>query len=160
MAAIAALLQRGVALQVGGRLREARGRGGKLGLGALDLQLEVPRIEPRDDVADAHAVADIDDARDDLAADAEPEIGLVAGAHDADELAGHGAGLERDPLHLHRALRLRRGRGLRLAGGEQQSGARRQRSDERQAAGTLATSAGGAAFDSASERRGIMMTDD
>ena len=46
---------------------------------------------------------------DDLAGDAEPEIGLVAGAHDADEFARRGAGLERDPLHLHRTLRLRAG---------------------------------------------------
>ena len=54
----------------------------------------------------AHPVADVDRARDDLAADAEAEIGLVAGAHDADELAGRAAGLERDALHLDRPLRL------------------------------------------------------
>ena len=94
-------------------------RGRKLGLGTLDLQLEVLRIEPRDDVAFAHAVADIDDLSTILPPNLEREIGLIARAHDADELAGGGAGFELDLLNLDRALRLRRRGRLRLAGGEQ-----------------------------------------
>ena len=80
-------MQRRVALQIGGGLREIRGRRGELGLGAFDLQPEVLRIEPRDHVAGVHAIADIDDAGDDLAGDAEAEIGLVARPHHADEFA-------------------------------------------------------------------------
>ena len=80
-------MQRRVALEVGRGLREIRGRRGELGLGAFDLQLQVLGIEPRDDVAGMHAIADIDDARDDLAGDAEAEIGLVARPHHADEFA-------------------------------------------------------------------------
>ncbi len=51
-------------------------------------------------------IAGIDDAVGDLAGDAEAEIGLVAGAHDADEFPARVVRPERDLLHLHRALRL------------------------------------------------------
>ena len=98
-------MQRRIALEIGRGLREVRGRRGELGLGAFDLQLQVLRIEPRHDVAGVHAVADIDDAGDDLAGDAEAEIGLVARAHHADEFARRILVLEGDALHLHRALR-------------------------------------------------------
>ena len=113
-------LERGVALQVGGRLGEIGGGGGELGLGAFDLQREVLRIEPGHDVAGAHPVADIDDAGDDLAGDAEAEIGLVARPHHADEFARGVVALERHALHLHRALGPRRRRGIGLAAGEQE----------------------------------------
>ena len=100
------VLERGVALEIGGGLREVGGRRGELGLGAFDLQLQVLRIEPRHHVAGVHAVADIDDAGDDLAGDAEAEIGLVARAHHADEFARGVLVLEGDALHLHRAFAL------------------------------------------------------
>ena len=76
---VTALLQGGIALQISSSLRPVRGRRCKLGLRALDLQLQVLRIESRDHVAGAHAVADVDGARDDLAADPEREIGLDSG---------------------------------------------------------------------------------
>src|SRR5204862_23964 len=69
-----------IALEVGSRLRDIRGRRGELRLGALQLQPEILGIKPRHDVAHCDAVADIDAARDDLAGDAEAEIGLVARA--------------------------------------------------------------------------------
>ncbi len=84
---VATRFQGVVALQVGGGLCQAGGRGGQLRLRALDLQRQVLRVEPRNDIAGTHPVADIHDAGDDLAADPEGEIGLVAGAHDADEFA-------------------------------------------------------------------------
>ena len=88
-----------------------------LGRGAFGLQLQVLRIEPRHHVAGAHPVADIDEAGDDLAADAEAEIGLVARAHHADEFAAAVLVLEGDALHLDRALALRRGRRIGVAAG-------------------------------------------
>ena len=42
---------------LGRRLREIRRRCGELGLGAFDLQAQVLRVEPGDDVAGAHLVA-------------------------------------------------------------------------------------------------------
>ena len=98
-----------------------------------DLQLEVLRIEPRDDVAGVDAIADIDDPGDDLAGDAEAEIGLVARAHDADEFALGVRVLEGDPLHLHRTLDLM-GAGAVLA-----SQAASRRSAARAATGLAAT---------------------
>jgi len=53
-----------------------------------------------------HPIADIHRAGDDLASDPKAQISLVAGPHHADELAVDVAGLERDLLHLHRALGL------------------------------------------------------
>ena len=116
----AALAQRDVALMVGAGLRQVGGRGGELGGRALGLQLRVLRVEPRHDVAGAHAISDVDDARDDLAGDAEAEIGLVPRPHHADEFARGIFIFERDALHLHRAFALDRGRGRGLAAGEQQ----------------------------------------
>ena len=84
----AARLERRIALEVGGRLVDIGGRGRELGFGAFDLQLEILRVEPRHHVAGVHAVADIDEARDDLAGDAKAEVGLVARPYDADEFAG------------------------------------------------------------------------
>ena len=109
-----------IALMVGGGLRQVGGRGGELGGRAFGLQLRVLRVEPRHDVAGVDTIADIDDARDDLAGDAEAEIGLVARPHHADEFARGILVFERDALHLHRALALDRGRGRGLAAGEQQ----------------------------------------
>ena len=117
---VAARLQRGVAVEIGRGLRKTRGGRGKLRLGALDLQAEVLRVEARDDVAHANAIADIDDALDDLAADAEAEIGFVAGADHADEFAGRGAVFEGHALDLNRTLDLGERRGFRLAAGEHQ----------------------------------------
>ena len=85
---------------------KTRGRRGEFGLGALNLQLQVLRIEPRHHVADLYAIADIDDAADDLAGDPEAEIRLVAGAHHAHEFARCILVFEGDALNLHRALRL------------------------------------------------------
>ena len=125
---IAAPSQRGVALEIGGRLREIRGRGGELGLGALDLQLQVLRIEPRHHVAGVHAVADIDDAGDDLAGDAEAEIGLVARPHHADEFAAAVSWFSNATrCTLHRALGLGGGRGIGLAAGEQEQRGKSER---------------------------------
>jgi hypothetical protein len=67
-----------------------------------------------------HTIADIHDPGDDLAADPKSEIGFVAGAHDADELARRGIGLELDALHLHRPFGLGRRRGFRLAARKQE----------------------------------------
>ena len=116
----AALAQCHVALMIGGGLRLVGGRGGKLGGRAFGLQLRVLRVEPRHDIAGVHAVADIDDARDDLAGDAEAEIGFMPRPHHADEFARGVFAFEGDALHLHRALALDRGRGRGLAAGEQQ----------------------------------------
>jgi hypothetical protein len=91
-----------------------------LGRGAFGLQLQVLRIEPRHDVAGAHAIADIDDALDDLAGNAEAEIGLITRPHHADEFARRVFVLEADPLHLHGALAFRRGRRIGIAAREQQ----------------------------------------
>ena len=85
---------------------EIGGRRGELGLGAFDLQLQVLRIEPRHDVADIYAIADIDDAGDDLAGDAEAEIGFVAGAHHAHEFPRAILVLEGDALDPDRTLGL------------------------------------------------------
>ena len=97
---LAARLQRGIALEVGGGLGKTRGRRGELSLGALELQLQVLRIEPRHDVAGLYPVADIDDAADDLAGDPEAEVRLVAGAHHADEFALRILVFEGDALNL------------------------------------------------------------
>ena len=75
-----------------------------------------------DDIAGAHDVADIDHPGDDLAGDAEAEIGLVARPHDADEFARGLSVLERDALHLDRALRPRCRGGNGLAPGQQDCG--------------------------------------
>ena len=69
-----------------------------------------------------HVVADIDRAGDDLAADAETEVGFVPGADDADEVARRAAGVEGDTLHLHRTPGVGRRRRLGLAGSEQERG--------------------------------------
>ena len=125
-----AILQGGVAVEVGRGLRQARRGGGKFGLGALHLQAEVLRIEPGDDVAGTDAVTNIDQASHHLAADAEREIGFVAGAHDADEFAGGRAIAERDALHLHRPLELGDRGGLGLAAGQEKREAERERAGE------------------------------
>src|SRR5262249_13188008 len=82
------------------------GRRGELGLGALNLQLQVLLIEPRYHVTDLYAIADIDDAADDLAGDPEAEIRLVTGAHHAHKFARGILVFEGDALNLHRALRV------------------------------------------------------
>jgi len=89
----------------------------------------------------AHTVADTDDAGHDLAGDAEAEVGLVAGAHDADEFAAGIVRLEGDALHLHGTLRHGGGRiGLVLTGGEQRKesdGDQGSDPGERQAHGSI-----------------------
>ena len=110
--------------EIGGGLRQIGCRCGELGVGAFGLQLQVLRVEPRHDVAGVNAVADIDDARDDLAGDAEAEIGLIARPHHADEFARGVFVFKGDALHLHRPFALDRGRGLGLAAGEEQHIAR------------------------------------
>ena len=47
---------------------------------------EARRLDVHEQAADSHAIAGIDNAIGDLAGHAEPEIGLVACSHDADEL--------------------------------------------------------------------------
>ena len=81
----AAAAQGRITLEIGRRLRKVGAGRGKLGLGAFDLQLQVLRIEAGDDVAAVDVIADIDEAGDDLAGDAESDIGFVASAHDTDE---------------------------------------------------------------------------
>jgi hypothetical protein len=89
-------------------------------LRARRLKLKVLRVKSRDHIARVHGIADIDDPVGDLAGDAETEIGLVARAHDAHELAARSFPLERDPLDLHGTLGFRDGEDrLVLAGGEQ-----------------------------------------
>ncbi len=113
-------LELGVSLEVRRGLGQVRGGGSELGLGALHLQLEILRIEVRDHIAHFHAVADIDDAGDDLAGDAKAEIGLVARAHHAHELTRPVRILEVDPLHHHRALGLHGWGGVGLTAGQSQ----------------------------------------
>jgi hypothetical protein len=121
-----------VTLEIRRSLREVRGGGGELGRSALNLQPQVLGIEARHHVADLHAVADIDDAGDDLAGDAEAEIGLVARPHHADELARGVRPLEGDALHQHgpRHFDGRRGVGL-TAGQNEKSGKGHQRAEQR-----------------------------
>ena len=73
---------------------------------ALNLQPQVLWIEPRHHVADLYAIADIDDAADDLAGDPEAEIRLVAGAHHAHEVARCSLVLEGKALNLHHGVLL------------------------------------------------------
>ena len=123
---VALLLERVEALEVGGGLRKARGRRGELGLGALELEVEVLRIEPGDDVAGLDPVADADGAGHHLAGDAEGEIGLGARRDHADEVAGHGiVGID-DARHLDRPGGTLQRRRLRLAAGEDEGGDERR----------------------------------
>ena len=73
-----------------------------------------------------HAVADIDVARDDLAGDPEAQIGLVAGAHHADEIAPRAVVPEGNTLHLDRPGGLC-GRCCRLLTSRQRNQADKQR---------------------------------
>ena len=115
----AASLEVGVVGFLGG-VGEVRGGGRRPARGALDLQIEVLRIELRHHVAGMHRVADIDAAGDHLAGDPEAQIGLMARPHHTHELAARIRRLERDPLHLHRALGPGGGGGRLLAAGGQQ----------------------------------------
>ncbi len=74
------------------------------------LQADVGRIEPRENLSLRHARAGVDGADDDLAGNAEREIGLVARLHLAREHGGLGAA-PRDDLGQHDRAR---GLGLRL----------------------------------------------
>ena len=107
-----------IALEVGSRLREIRGRRGQLRLGALHLQPQILGIEARHDVADRDAIADIDDARDNLASDTEAEIGLIARPHHAHEFPLAIRVLEADALDLDRAIEFGRRCSTGFAAGE------------------------------------------
>ncbi len=107
-----ALAQVLVALLVGGGLGQIGGGGRQLGLGALDLQAIVTRVEAGDDIAGPHLVAHVDKAGHDLAGDAEAKVRFVARPHDAGEFAILVHRGEGDALHLHRPRR-RRGLGYR-----------------------------------------------
>jgi hypothetical protein len=84
------------------------------------LQRQILRIETRDNIADLHAVSDIDHALDDFTGDAEAEVGLVARPHHADEFAGGVSLLEGDALNLDRTLALGGWRGVGVAAREQE----------------------------------------
>src|SRR5262249_16681082 len=87
---------------------------------ALHLEPQILRVELRHHVTAADAIADIDDALDDLAGDPEAEVGLVACAHDADEVARRAVTAEVHALDLHQTFRPGDGRdGSVLAGGKQ-----------------------------------------
>src|SRR5215475_7132952 len=84
---IAASQQRLLALERGCRLPQHRVARTDAGLSRGELGLLLLRIEPRQHLALRHVIADIDQPFDDLAADAERQIGA--------DLRGHNAG-ERD----------------------------------------------------------------
>ena len=68
-------------------------------------------------------IAHIDATRDDLARDAEAEIGFVPRPHYTDEFASRILVCKIDPLHLHRALgHDGSGDGALVAAGEQREG--------------------------------------
>ena len=119
---VALRLERVVALKVGFGLREVRGRSGEFGLGALELEVEVLRIQPGNDVAGLHPVADADEAGHHLAGDAEGEVRFGLRRDDADEIAADrivGIDHARD---LDRPGRLLQGGGLGSAPGEDEGG--------------------------------------
>src|SRR5262245_60737332 len=83
-----------IALEISCRLREIRSRRGEFSIRALQLQPQILGIEACYDIADRDAIADIDNARDDLAGDTEAEIGLVTRPHYAHEIPRAIRGLE------------------------------------------------------------------
>ena len=84
----------------------------------MQLQPQILGIEACYDIADRDAIADIDDARDDLAGDTEAEIGLVTRPHYAHEIPRAIRGLEADALDLDGALGLGRRRRIGFAAGK------------------------------------------
>jgi hypothetical protein len=66
-----------------------------------------------------HAIADIDDAGDDLARHAEAEVVFVARLHHTHEFPRAVLDLERDALYSDRTLGLGGGRGIGVASREQ-----------------------------------------
>ena len=84
------------------------------------MQRQILWIETRDNIADLHAVSDIDHALDDFTGDAEAEVGLVTRPHHADEFAGGVSLLEGDALNLDRTLALGGWRGVGVAAREQE----------------------------------------
>jgi hypothetical protein len=107
-------------------------QGGKPALG-LGVSMQEGANIPRHDVTGMNDIAHIDGASDDLARDAEAEIGFVPRPHHTDEFASRILVCEVDPLHLHGTLELGGGGGGSLvAGGEQREGG-----DDAQGGGNL-----------------------
>ncbi len=75
--------ERVVAAQRGGGVGAVRGGGRRRGFGGLLGELQIRRVQHGEQLAGAHGVADLDGAPDDLAGDAEGELGLRAGLHGA-----------------------------------------------------------------------------
>src|SRR5262249_5392781 len=115
----AALGERAVAREIAARLAKIGLGGGDLGLRRAERRLEVGRVKPGQDLTRGNAVADLDPALDDLAADAEAEIRLPARPH-RPRIAL--LGRDRDQNRLLHADRDRRRLLLRslAAGGEEQ----------------------------------------
>ena len=85
----------------------------QLGRRRLRRQLVVGRVERGDLLTGLHLLPDLDEPGGHLAADAEPEVGLVPGAHDAGVRVGRGHLGRGDREDGHR-VNVRRLRGRRL----------------------------------------------
>jgi hypothetical protein len=99
-----------VAFVIGGRLRQIGLRGAQLGLGALNLQLQVLGSSRATTSPARTRSPTLTIAATILPADAEAEVGLMTRPHRRRRTRGSSFSLSKgDALHLHRPLALDRG---------------------------------------------------
>ena len=120
------VLQRRVALEVGGRQVAVGGRGVELGARGVGSQLVVLRVQLSQHLARLHALAQFGLAAGDLAGHAKAQAGLDAGPHLAGKLMARLEAVDAHGEHLDGSHRLQR----RLGFG---AGRQRQGGDESQA---------------------------